>query len=218
MRKKYPGGKETPEQLRLRKQRRIARLYGGDGAAAARARRKREIELAGRSYNPRGTIDEIAKRVQIKRLIKILRRHVRALKLEDRRQHRLLEAEIQRRRKQINDDARRQYRDDPRYAIYHRIKRSIHKHLGGGSASIKWSAAVGWTMDELRAHLERQFKGRMSWRNKGKWHIDHIRPVASFSFTSVDDPQFRECYALANLRPLWKRHNLVKNAKRTHLL
>lgn len=212
------GGKETPEQQRLRKQRHVDRIYGGDWSVASRARRKREIAIAGRPYNQRGTLDDIAKRVQIKRLIKLLQYRVRALQCEQRRQHRLSEAEILKRRKHVASKHRQRYGTEPRYAIYHRVKRNIHKHLRDGKASRNWANALGWTMDELKVHLERQFVRGMGWHNQGKWHIDHIRPVASFSFTSVDDPQFRECYALTNLRPLWKRPNLLKGAKRTHLL
>lgn len=212
------GGKETPAQMRLRKQRRIVRLFGGDGAAASRASRKREFELAGRSYNPRGTLDAIAKRVQIKRLVKVLRRRVRSMQCEARRQHRLTDEAIQAARKRDADERRHDYHANPRSSIYHRVKRNIHKHLRDGKASRNWAVALGWTMDELKVHLERQFVHGMGWHNKGAWHIDHIRPVASFSFTCVDDPQFRECYALTNLRPLWGPDNAKKSDKRLYLL
>jgi hypothetical protein len=72
---------------------------------------------------------------------------------------------------------------------------------------------------ELIAHLDRQFHKGMSWNNYGKrWHVDHIRPVSSFEFSSSNDPSFKECWALINLRPLWKGQNLSKHAKRLHLV
>jgi hypothetical protein len=46
----------------------------------------------------------------------------------------------------------------------------------------------------------------------------HIRPVSSFTFTSADDTEVKACWALTNLRPLWKRDNLTKHARRTHLI
>lgn len=102
-----------------------------------------------------------------------------------------------------------------RVAINWRVIQSLRGNGKGGKSLVE---ALGYTIPELRAHLERQFQKGMSWANHGEWHIDHIRPVASFSFSSVDDPEFRECWAMSNLRPLWARDNLSKHAKRTHLI
>jgi hypothetical protein len=82
----------------------------------------------------------------------------------------------------------------------------------------KWQDLVGYTVADLRAHLERQFTGTMSWENFGKWHVDHIIPVSAFSFSSVDDPDFRACWALSNLRPMWARRNREKAASVRTLL
>ena len=77
----------------------------------------------------------------------------------------------------------------------------------------------GYTIDDLRQHLERQFVRGMSWENMGSgWHIDHIVPLSSFSFSSVTCPEFRAAWALSNLRPLWATENMSKGARRTHLL
>lgn len=77
---------------------------------------------------------------------------------------------------------------------------------------------AGYTTDELMAHLARQFTKRMSWQNMGKWHIDHIVPLASFRFDGPDDPNFKAAWALTNLRPLWRPKNLSKGAQRLTLL
>jgi hypothetical protein len=58
----------------------------------------------------------------------------------------------------------------------------------------------------------------MSWDNIGDWHIDHIVPLASFTFSSADDPEFRAAWALTNLRPLWAADNMRKHARREFLL
>ncbi len=71
---------------------------------------------------------------------------------------------------------------------------------------------------ELIAHIERQFVKGMGWHNRDKWDVDHIVPLASFKFTSMDDPEFKAAWALTNLRPLWKKDNRAKGATRTHLL
>ena len=69
-------------------------------------------------------------------------------------------------------------------------------------------------MDELKTHLEKQFKEGMSWDNYGKWHIDHVRPRATFTIVSFEDSSFKECWALSNLQPLWADENSRKQPKR----
>ena len=75
-------------------------------------------------------------------------------------------------------------------------------------------SALGYTPDELWRHLESQFTDGMSWENMGKngWHIDHIRPIASFNFDSTEHPEFKECWALENLQPMWEKENISKNS------
>lgn len=89
---------------------------------------------------------------------------------------------------------------------------------GTSKRSRNWEQLVGYTLPELKAHIERQFVGRMSWDNYGDWHVDHIVPVAAFRWKSTDDPEFRACWALSNLRPLWAPLNREKKNKRLHLL
>ena len=93
-----------------------------------------------------------------------------------------------------------------------------HSLKGRTKGGRSWEAILGYSADELRDHLERQFTRGMSWDNYGDWHVDHIVPVVSFNFESADDPEFRLCWALTNLRPLWAADNLSKNDRRTHLI
>ena len=71
---------------------------------------------------------------------------------------------------------------------------------------------LGCTGRELVAHLESQFSPGMSWDNYGikGWHIDHIRPCASFDFT--DEKQLHDCFHYTNLQPLWAKDNITKGA------
>lgn len=73
---------------------------------------------------------------------------------------------------------------------------------------------IGCSIPALKAHLESQFvEGVMSWDNYGPngWHIDHIRPCASFDL--LDPDQQRQCFHYSNLRPLLAIDNLTKGAK-----
>lgn len=68
-----------------------------------------------------------------------------------------------------------------------------------------WEKLVGYTLEDLMAHLEDQFKEGMSWDNHGEWHIDHIKPVSEFGADQV-----KECWSLDNLQPLWAEDNVAK--------
>jgi len=69
------------------------------------------------------------------------------------------------------------------------------------------------------AHLERQFVRGMSWGNYGAvWEIDHILPKAMFAITAHTDPDFRACWGLPNLRPLFVAENASKKHRRTNLI
>lgn len=70
---------------------------------------------------------------------------------------------------------------------------------------------LGYTLAELKSHLESRFGPGMTWGNYGRWHIDHIRPCASFDL--ADEAQFNMCWALENLQPLWATDNVRKGAK-----
>ena len=74
---------------------------------------------------------------------------------------------------------------------------------------------IGCTIAELRQHLEAQFTDGMSWDNYGRngWHIDHVRPCASFDLS--DPEQQRQCFHYSNLQPLWAAENIRKGAKWT---
>lgn len=88
----------------------------------------------------------------------------------------------------------------------------------GGKGGRSWKSLVDYTPDQLRTHLERQFLKGMSWDNRHLWHVDHILPLASFTFTSAEDAEFKAAWALTNLRPLWAVKNMTKGAKRELLL
>lgn len=89
----------------------------------------------------------------------------------------------------------------------------IWKGIKTGTSRIE--SKLGYNIDELKNHLEEQFKDGMSWDNYGfyGWHIDHIMPVSSFKYSSVEDDGFKECWALSNLQPLWAEENMSKSNK-----
>jgi hypothetical protein len=115
-------------------------------------------------------------------------------------------------------DAAKYRRGSPEHKLKHNSLSIIRQSLTGRRKNKPWHEAVGYTVEELRSHLERQFTKGMSWENYGEWHVDHIIPVTAFNYDSVDHPEFKVCWALTNLRPLWAEQNISKNNRRIHLI
>lgn len=111
--------------------------------------------------------------------------------------------------------ARVRYHSDP---LRWRMAAAIRRALEGRKERRSWTALVGYTVDELRQHIERQFLKGMTWENMGEWHLDHIVPLSAFKYESPDDPDFQAAWALTNLRPLWAPDNQKKHSKRLTLL
>ena len=79
---------------------------------------------------------------------------------------------------------------------------SIYQTLRGTKQGKKWQHILGYTVDELKAHLQQRFEPGMTWDNYGKiWHIDHIVPRSFFRFKDVTDSEFRYCWSPDNLMP-----------------
>lgn len=72
---------------------------------------------------------------------------------------------------------------------------------------------LGYSSEEFCSHIEKKFRVGMTWNNHGKWEIDHIKPICSFAFTSHTDEEFKQCWSLNNLQPLWKHEHKVKGSK-----
>jgi len=105
--------------------------------------------------------------------------------------------------------------NNPKYKISMNISRAINHSLISGKNGRHWEDLVGYTINDLMIHLEKQFKPGMSWDNYGLkgWSIDHIKPISSFNFKSYEDKEFKECWSLNNLQPLWHIENIKKGNK-----
>lgn len=107
---------------------------------------------------------------------------------------------------------------DANFRLISNLRSGIRAFLNGKNKSFHTMDLVGCTATQLWKHLELQFKPGMTrenwgtgWGTKGmqEWHIDHIRPCASFDPSSVVDQ--KECWHYTNLQPMWAKDNLRKS-------
>ena len=106
----------------------------------------------------------------------------------------------------------RRHRSTLRGRLDNTISSGVHRALKAGTkAGRSWEAILGYTVDQLMAHLEKQFQPGMSWDNYGKaWHVDHKIPLAAHNYETPENIDFQRAWALTNLQPLWAFDNISK--------
>lgn len=99
-------------------------------------------------------------------------------------------------------------------ALEDRVRRRMNETLVSGAKRGRSTfVLLGYSVDDLRTHLERKFLPGMTWENRNLWHIDHVMPLASFTYQTPDDDDFKVAWSLDNLQPLWANDNQVKSDK-----
>lgn len=103
---------------------------------------------------------------------------------------------------------------EPKLRFRHLLSCSINSYLknGGSKKSNKTETYLGCTIAYFRSYIESKFKEGMNWDNYGQrgWHLDHIRPCASFDFSKEEDKM--SCFHYTNFQPLWWNENISKNS------
>ncbi len=97
---------------------------------------------------------------------------------------------------------------NPEYRIRKSLRSRIRHAIKNGNKSAKTMNLIGCSLEYFVAYLESKFQDGMTLDNYGEWHIDHIRPCASFDLT--DPIQQKQCFHYTNLQPLWAKDNLSK--------
>ena len=98
---------------------------------------------------------------------------------------------------------------DPAYRIQMISRSRLRLALKGkGIKPAKTMELVGCTAEELIGYLQELIPVGADLK---KFHIDHIRPCASFDFS--DPEEIRKCFHYTNLQPLTPQANWKKGAK-----
>lgn len=114
---------------------------------------------------------------------------------------------------------RERRKDDPNYKIMASVRSRLIQAIKGRRKSKRTAEILGARIEVVRAHIESQFQDGMTWENWGRgwhgareWHLDHIKPLASFDLT--DPEQLATAAHYTNLQPLWAVENLRKGHAR----
>lgn len=139
----------------------------------------------------------------------------RKLQAAKRQEQKMVEAaerrELSRLREKIKNQIKKQRRKG-------NIDWLVRDGLARGRRPASVMKTLGYSIDELRRHIERQFSRGMSWEafSAGRIHIDHIIPVRLFDLSTGDG--VKACWAMTNLRPMWAEDNIAKGGNRTLLI
>jgi hypothetical protein len=133
---------------------------------------------------------------------------------------------------------RRQYKNnklqtDPAYKLRHMISGAIRDTLKtAGLSKNKQSSTkyLPYSIQDLVKYIQNQFEPWMTWKNNGiynaktwddndpttwTWQLDHITPQSDLPYTSMEDENFKKCWALENLRPYSAKQNSIDGINRT---
>lgn len=114
---------------------------------------------------------------------------------------------------------RRKRIEDPLFAAKDKIGRTIaltarraHQQLPfttkRGVALKEIEKVLGCSIHQFVTYFDSLFQPGMNWSNHGKWHIDHIKPVA----TATTVEEVMELNHYTNLQPLWATDNMTKGS------
>lgn len=120
---------------------------------------------------------------------------------------------VKKKMKESSKKSSKKFYSKAKNRLSNRLSKAIGKSLKGNKNGNHWEDLVGYTLNSLIKHFKKLFRPGMTWENYGEWHIDHIIPISIFNFTRPEHRDFKRCWALKNLQPLWAKENLEKHNK-----
>jgi hypothetical protein len=116
-------------------------------------------------------------------------------------------------REQYRNKEKRYRAEKTNRAISAAISCRMRAVLRGDAKTSNTLDLLGCDIEAFKRYIEDKWVSGMSWANwtRDGWHIDHIKPCASFDLS--DPEQQRECFHYTNMQPLWAKDNLKKADK-----
>lgn len=170
---------------------------------AKRYQKDKKIHSERRKKYYKKNKEKILKRHELRRINK--REELRAYTKTDKYRKRARERRALRVKSDINYKLRCHFSS--------RILDAIKKNYKFGRKHSKTLDLLGCSIQFVKKHLESLWLPGMNWENHALhgWHIDHIKPCASFDLT--DPEQQKICFHYTNLQPLWAIDNIKKGKK-----
>jgi hypothetical protein len=131
--------------------------------------------------------------------------------------------------KRRNVSLKKKYNSDVSFKLKKNISKNIYKKLNDLKNNCATFDYLPYTVEQLKQHIESLFECWMNWENHGvynsetwndddsltwTWQLDHIIPHSFFQYTSMDCDEFRQCWALENLRPYSAKQNIIDGNRR----
>lgn len=102
----------------------------------------------------------------------------------------------------VTDYCNARRKRDPLFAMTCRLRHSVHMRLGA-SKPARTDEILRCSFSFFKNWIQSHFSNGMTWRNRHRWHIDHIFPVNACA--SLDD--VAKSFFYRNLRPAWSGYN-----------
>jgi hypothetical protein len=118
-------------------------------------------------------------------------------------------------KKFISKYYKKRMKEDINFKLSHNLRNRVRTMLKKNKGKRAGSAVrdLGCSIEEFKKYIESKFQDGMTWGNYGKWHLDHVKPLASFDLTNRT--QFLEACNYMNYQPLWALDNIKKSDKIT---
>jgi hypothetical protein len=105
---------------------------------------------------------------------------------------------------------RDRWKNDEQYRIRMVLGWKINQSIQKKYKTLSSIELLGCNLEQVRNHLQTQFKPEMNWENHGDiWEIDHIKPCSSFNLMDVEEQ--KECFNYKNLQPLFKTTQIAED-------
>lgn len=117
--------------------------------------------------------------------------------------------EIEEKRVYMRTYIRERLRRDIPFRLLSKARNRLWYVAKGTAKAGRTVELLGCTPEELKIHIEKQFKPGWTWADWGPvFEIDHIIPCSKFDMT--DPEQQKQCFHFTNLQPLLKAVNRSK--------